>query len=120
VVDLLADALRNRATCTFCPVTITTGHAPALAEGAGLLLPKKELVGCLQVLLQARRLQVPRSLPEAVLLGKELENFKIRPPSVKEDDLAAWREGPHDDLVLAIALAAWLGELALPPLDDEV
>ena len=50
------------------------------------------------------------------ILVKELENFKIKPPSLREDDLAAWREGPQDDLVLAVALAAWLGETALPPL----
>jgi hypothetical protein len=36
-----------------------------------------------------------------------------RPPVLKEDDLTAWREGPHDDLVLGVALAAWLGKLAL-------
>jgi hypothetical protein len=47
VVDLLSEHLQNQVTCTFCPVTITTGHAPAMQEGAGLLLPKKELVGAL-------------------------------------------------------------------------
>jgi len=32
----------------------------------------------------------------------------------QEETLEAWREGPHDDLVLAVALAAWWGEKALP------
>jgi hypothetical protein len=40
-------------------------------------------------LLQARRLQVPRALPGAELLVNELENFKIKPPVLKEDALAA-------------------------------
>jgi len=29
-----------------------------------------------------------------------------------------WREGQHDDLVFAVALAAWLGEKTLPSLHD--
>jgi hypothetical protein len=35
-----------------------------------------------------------------------------------EQSLEAWREGPHDDLVLAVALAAYFGEQDLPPLHD--
>jgi hypothetical protein len=30
----------------------------------------------------------------------------------------SWRAGQHDDLVLAVALAAWLGEQALPAPDE--
>jgi hypothetical protein len=29
------------------------------------------------------------------------------------DSFEAWRENPHDDLVLAIAIAAWVGERAM-------
>jgi hypothetical protein len=35
-----------------------------------------------------------------------------------EQSLEAWREGPHDDLVLAVALAAYFGEQGLPLLHD--
>ena len=61
-----------------------------------------------------------RGLPEADLLGQELHNFQMRPRPVlaATDPLAAWREGQHDDLVLAVALAAWCGEQGLPPLSD--
>jgi hypothetical protein len=31
----------------------------------------------------------------------------------------AWREGAHDDLVLAVAVAAWLGERFLKRLGPE-
>jgi hypothetical protein len=27
--------------------------------------------------------------------------------------MAAWRDGPHDDLIFAVALAGWVGEKAL-------
>jgi hypothetical protein len=28
-------------------------------------------------------------------------------------EMDAWRQGAHDDLVLAVAIAAWLGEHAM-------
>jgi hypothetical protein len=31
------------------------------------------------------------------------------------DPVADWRERPHDDLVLAVAAAAWWGERLMPP-----
>jgi hypothetical protein len=29
------------------------------------------------------------------------------------DSFEAWRENPHDDPVLAVAIAAWIGERAM-------
>jgi hypothetical protein len=104
-------------TCTYYPVIITAGHEAAWGEG-GLHLPRKELVGVLQVLLQTRRLHIPRTLSEASLLVRELENFKAKVTLAGGDTMEAWREGEHDDLVLAVALAAWVGEQALPPLEE--
>ena len=86
----------------------------ALGGFVGVLhVPKKELVGTLQVLLQTRRLQVSRSLPDAAVLVQELENFRAKVTAAKKETLESWREGRHDDLVLAVAMAAWLGEQAL-------
>jgi hypothetical protein len=53
--------------------------------------------------------QLP-GLPEADLLVRELGNFQVKPPPQPSDDLLAWREGPHDDLVLAVGVACWLAE----------
>jgi hypothetical protein len=81
------------------------------ATGVGVrLVPRKELVSTLQLILQERRLKVSPALPEAQTLVRELMNFKAKPPSVTEDTLESWREGPQDDLVLAVVLAAWQGE----------
>jgi hypothetical protein len=118
VVDMLFDALRGRVACLFYPITITAGHAVTSGESGSLHVPKKELVGTLQVLLQARRLQVARTLPEAAVLVKELENFRAKVTTARDEAFESWREGQHDDLVLAVALAAWLGEQALPTPDD--
>src|SRR5579862_7708918 len=82
VMGMLHDTLQTKVPCSHCTVTVTAGQAGGHHEGVGLCIPKKELVGAVQVLLQARRLQVPRTLPEAQLLVKELENFKMRVPLV--------------------------------------
>lgn len=116
VVDLLAERLCDQVTCTFAPVTITTGHQVQVAHG--LNVPKKELVSTLQVLLQSRRLQVSRSLPDAETLIRELERFRLKIATARNETYEAWREGAHDDLVLAVGMAAWCGEKGLPPVVD--
>ena len=77
-------------------------------------MPKKELVASLQVLLQTRRLKVAKTLPEAATLVRELETFRVKVTEAANETFGAWREGQHDDLVLAVALAAWMGERCLP------
>src|SRR5262249_43601313 len=118
VVQMLADGLHGRVDCLFCPLTLTTGHELTHGESGGLHLPKKELVGTLQILFQSRRLHVARTLSDAATLVGELENFRTKITLARTDTLEAWREGQHDDLVLAVALAACAGERALPPLHD--
>jgi hypothetical protein len=118
VVDMLADALCGRVSCLFYPITITAGHVVTADDSGGLHVPKKELVGTLQLLLQTRRLQVARTLPEAAVLVKELENFRVKVTTARSETFESWREGQHDDLVLAVALAAWMGEQALPTPND--
>ena len=113
-----AEALRGRVACLFFPVTLTAGHAVTGGEDGILHVPKRELVGTLQVLLQTRRLRVSRSLPDAAVLVQELENFRARVTTARQETLESWREGRHDDLVLAVAMAAWLGEQMLPTPDD--
>ena len=118
VVGMLAEALRGRVACLFFPVTLTAGHAVTGGEDGILHVPKRELVGTLQVLLQTRRLRVARTLPDAVVLVQELENFRAKVTTARQETLESWREGRHDDLILAVAVAAWLGELALTTPDD--
>jgi hypothetical protein len=45
---------------------------------------------------------------------RELENFKAKPILATKDATLDWREGQHDDMVLAVALAAWFGEATIP------
>jgi hypothetical protein len=111
VVDMLYQAVS-----WVVPVTITGGHAVTQAEDRSWHVPKKELVTCLQVVMQARRLQIARRLPDAALLVRELQNFQVKITAAAHEVFGAWREGKHDDLVLAVALACWWGERN-PPID---
>jgi hypothetical protein len=74
-------------------------------------VPKRDLVGAVQILLQNRRLKVAKELPEAETLKKELLNFRMKiDPNTAHDSYSHWREGDHDDLVLATAMACWFRE----------
>jgi hypothetical protein len=60
--------------------------------------------------MQTRRLRVARELALADVLVQELDNFKVRITPAANEVFGDWREGQHDDLVFALALAAWVGE----------
>lgn len=93
------------------PVAITiTGGASVQAEGANISVPKRDLVSTMAVLLENERLQFVPALPEAPTLKRELARFKRTVNRQGVDTYAAWREADHDDLVLAVALAAWFRE----------
>jgi|SRR5581483_9454426 len=80
-------------------------------EGRHYRVPKRDLVSVVQVLLQSERLKIGATLPAAKTLIAELLNFRIKiDPQTAHDSYAAWREGIHDDLVLATALATWTAE----------
>ena len=116
VKELFHDELYNQVFCTFVPLAVV-GSGPALAAGGpscGIPVPKLELVGTMQVLLQTQRLKIAESLPEAPVLVRELETFRAAPPVLRGESVEQWRERDHDDLVLAVAVAAWVGEQNLP------
>jgi hypothetical protein len=93
------------------PILITAGHA-VTPDGSGYHVAKVELVSVLQRVLQSRRLDIPDTIPEAETLQRELLAFRTKVTLAKDDDDAAadWRTRPHDDMVLAIAIAVWLAE----------
>ena len=62
------------------------------------------------MLLQGDRLKFAAGLPEVKTLVGELLSFEVRITEAGSDTYGAWREGAHDDLVFAVALAAWYAE----------
>jgi hypothetical protein len=84
-------------------------------EGDTWRVPKRDLVGSLQVLFQSSRLKISTKLPLASVLQAELLNFKVKiDPRTAHDNYSSWRETSHDDLLLSVALAAWWAETAAP------
>ena len=79
-------------------------------EGRTYRVPKRDLVGVLQVLLQNQRLKITPG-PLSDTLATEMLNFMVKiDPATAHDSYSAWREAYHDDLVLSVGLACWWGE----------
>lgn len=97
-------------------VVIHGGDAVTRPDAATYRAPKRDIAGAVNVLLQSGRLRIEASLPDAAALKAELENFRAKiniatgHDSYAAGPAEAWREGAHDDLVLAVGVAAWLGE----------
>ena len=94
------------------PTSVTIHGGSNITPGPhGYRVPKRNLVAAAQVLLQGGRLKIAESLPEAQTLKKELLNFRQKiDPKTAHDSYEHWREGDHDDLVLATTLACWYRE----------
>jgi hypothetical protein len=68
---------------------------------------KRDLVIGLQVLLQGGGLQIAGKLPHGATLAAEMADMQVKVTTAGNAQYGAWREGTHDDLVLAVALACW-------------
>jgi hypothetical protein len=100
----IADLFKS-AGVAFAGVMITGGDSES-SEGNVYKVPKMTLVSRLQALLHEGRLQIQSELPEAAELVRELQDFRIHFTESGHMTFGA-REGKHDDLVLALAMAAW-------------
>ncbi|WP_235972843.1 hypothetical protein [Luteimonas sp. MC1895] len=85
---------------------VITGGRDTTRHRAGWSVPKGELVSKLQALLHAGELRIAASLPDAPVLLRELQDFRVRFTDAGNATFNA-REGAHDDLVLALALAVF-------------
>lgn len=99
--------LFTQANIPFDGVTITGGD-----KVTSLLnmhnVAKRVLVSTLQMLLHTERLTfAPHAERQALV--RELQNFRVTVTEAANDTYAG-RAGTHDDMVLAVALAAWKGE----------
>ncbi len=80
---------------TLVPITITSGTHPAKDPSGGYLVPRRDLVTNLRVLLESRALRIPENLHGREDILTELAGLEITPAR------------GADDLALALALAAW-------------
>mgnify|MGYP000935357179 CR=1 FL=1 len=94
------------------PVTITGGQALTMGTDAFWHVPKRMLVSSMAIVLQSGRLHIPKRLSLSATLAREMLNFKVKISAAAHDSYGEWRDGEHDDLVLAVALAVWWAERA--------
>ena len=95
---------------TIWPVTIATsamGQAKRDPTTNEWTVPKKDLVAAIQTLAYSDRMKVAGSLPYAQTLGQEMLAFRMKYTAAANVTYEAWREGDHDDLVLATAMTCW-------------
>lgn len=115
VVDLLRDAEpRGR----LMPVIFTAGALETQDRGY-FHVPKRDLVVGLQVLLQKKELRISSRIRDVATLLKELSDMQVRVTLSGNEQYGAWREGTHDDLVFAVALACWSAKKVHPPLQGD-
>jgi hypothetical protein len=91
---------------------VITGGDEEVRDGNTYKVPKKDLISRPQLLLQEgnRRLKIAPSLPEAGTLVEELLSYRYKITGAGNDTYGTWREGQHDDLLLALCLAVWAAE----------
>ena len=77
-------------------------------------VPKAELIGVQRVAYEDERLKLAGELELVPILLNEYHEFKMRSSRINPGDPEAWRETEHDDLVFAVALAAWRADRHVP------
>jgi hypothetical protein len=102
VVDLLR---REGMGCGLRPVMVTAGAAESSSDGY-FGVPKRDLITGLQAMVQSGELKVVKGLRHADTLMKEMAEMRVRVSGAGEQ-FGCWRNGAHDDLVFAVALAGW-------------
>ena len=106
VVDMLKEA---RLPCELSAVVITGGER-ANTSGGVWHVPKRDLIGGLQILLEKGELRIAKGLREAGSLVRELVDMRGTRRASGRVRLGADGAGEHDDLVMATALACWVAE----------
>lgn len=102
VVDMF---VKSRLPVKIVPAMITAGNKESYQDSF-YHVAKVVLISTVVVHLQERRLRFARALPETPTLIKELQNYRVKVTPAANETFSA-REGEHDDLVLALALALW-------------
>jgi len=106
IVDLLRGADLE---CWVLPAVITSGLDESQSKGY-YHVPKKNLIVGLEVLLQRGGLRIAQGMAYGATLVEEMRQMRAKRTARGHEQYGAWREGEHDDLVFAVALAQWGAE----------
>jgi len=89
------------------PMLITGGTSPGYAANGYKTVPRRDLISNVVLLLDHCILRWPDQLPQRTALEQELLNLSAG--TTHPDDA-----GAHDDLVMAVAIAAWQAKCHSP------
>lgn len=89
-------------------ISITGGGTVNYVDGH-INVPKRDLITNLQIMLQNNIFKIAKGIEEADALVEELANFQVK-ISAGGHDTYGGRSGVHDDLVLSVAIGAWLAQ----------
>ena len=70
-------------------------------------MPKRDLMVGLEMLLERGELKIAKTLEYGEALKKEMAEMRVKVTPAGHEQFGAWRQGEHDDLVFAVALACW-------------
>jgi hypothetical protein len=108
--------------CEVVAVTISGGERERSLRsngGRAWSVPKRDLIGGVQTLLERGELKIAAKLREREALRRELLDVETRENASGRMRIGADGAGEHDDLVIALALACWrarmrtVGEMAV-------
>src|SRR5206468_4908202 len=95
------------------PVLLTGGERECCANGVWHV-PKRDLITGLQAMLDKEELGLPSRLPAARDLAREIAGMDVKISDRGRVSYGRSREGEHDDLVIATALACWRAQRKEP------
>ncbi len=94
-------------------MVVTGGEKESRADGY-YRVPKRNLIVGLQVLLQRHALRIAAGMAHGEALVAEMAEMQVKVTGAGREQFGAWRQGTHDDLVFAVALACWAAKRAYP------
>ena len=70
-------------------------------------IPKADLIGKANKLLQQRRVKIASGLKEAQVLQDEIRNYRYQITTNRSQTFGPWRASQHDDVLFSLCLALW-------------
>lgn len=107
IVDLF-----NEHSINLVGITITGGHKANWHTPRSATVPKQELISCLQMAMQCKKMQISKDIGILDVLIKEFIGFTARITKSGKGKFEA-EHGVHDDTVLSLAMAIWYCESRL-------
>lgn len=92
-------------------ISIHGGDMVSIREDPpGYNVPKRDIIGAMQVVLQTGRLKIKKDLPYNDQLIRELQNFTMKISAAGSDLYENLKSSIHDDMVISLGLGLWYGE----------